>query len=49
MKLVDTATYVLACASALAAADVTFVVSLKPLPGKADAVSLIGHIPRLGY
>ncbi|KAL2858613.1 hypothetical protein BJY01DRAFT_241942 [Aspergillus pseudoustus] len=39
MKLVDTAKYVLACASALVAADVTFVVSLKPLPGKADAAS----------
>jgi hypothetical protein len=49
MKLFDTGTYVLACASTLVAADVTFVVSLKPLPGKADAVSLIGHIPRLGY
>ncbi|KAL2801944.1 hypothetical protein BJX63DRAFT_438324 [Aspergillus granulosus] len=39
MRIIDTAKYVLACASALVAADVTFVVSLKPLPGKADAAS----------
>ncbi|KAL3442000.1 hypothetical protein BJX65DRAFT_313310 [Aspergillus insuetus] len=39
MKIIDTAKYVLAYASVLVAADVTFVVSLKPLPGKADAAS----------
>jgi hypothetical protein len=49
MKVINIAKYVLACASVLVAADVTFVVSLKPLPGKADAVSLVGYIPDLGY
>ncbi|KAL4866569.1 hypothetical protein BDV12DRAFT_199049 [Aspergillus spectabilis] len=39
MKLLSTATYLLAYASTLAAAEVTFVVSLKPLPGKADAAA----------
>ncbi|KAJ0423065.1 hypothetical protein BJY00DRAFT_310661 [Aspergillus carlsbadensis] len=37
--MINIAKYVLACASVLVAADVTFVVSLKPLPGKADAAS----------
>jgi hypothetical protein len=44
MKLINTAKCVLACTSALVAADVTFVVSLKPLPGKADAVRPIRRL-----
>ncbi|KAL6230269.1 hypothetical protein BDW75DRAFT_244982 [Aspergillus navahoensis] len=39
MKFLGTAACILAYASSLAAAEVTFVVSLKPLPGKAHAAA----------